>query len=53
MILTFLFVNRNAVPVAVKLQNMCVNLNKGLGYVVVYRSKKRQVYCKYERRHTM
>ena len=48
MILTFVFVNRNAVTVAVKLKKMCVNMNKGRGYVVVYRSKKRQVYCKYK-----
>ena len=48
MILTFVFVERNAVTVAVKLKKMCVNVNKGRGYVVVYRSKKRQVYCKYE-----
>ena len=27
---------------------MCVNMNKGRGYVVVYRSKIRQVYCEYE-----
>ena len=48
MILTFVFVNRNAVTFAVKLKKMCVNMNKGRGYVVVHRSKKRQVYCKYE-----
>ena len=38
MILTFVFVERNAVTVAVKLNKMCVNVNKGSGYV----------YCKYE-----
>ena len=48
MIITFVFVERNAVTVAVKLKKMCVNMNKGRGYVVVYRSKKRHVYCKYE-----
>ena len=48
MILTFLFVERNSVTVAVKLKKMCVNVNKGHGYVVVYRSKKRHVYCKYK-----
>ena len=48
MILTFVFVNRNAVTVAVNINKTCVNMNKGRGYVVVYRSKKRQVYCAYE-----
>ena len=48
MILTYVFVNRNAVTVAVNIKEMCVNMNKGRGYVVVYRSKKRQVYCEYE-----
>ena len=48
MILTFVFVNRNAVTVAVKIKKMCVNMNKGRGYVVEYRSKKSQVYCEYE-----
>ena len=48
MILTFVFVNQNAVTVAVKINKMCVKMNKGRGYVVMYRSKKRQVYCKYE-----
>ena len=48
MILTFVFVERNAVTVAVKLNKMCVNVNKGRGYVVVYRSKMRHMYCKYE-----
>ena len=48
MILTFVFVNRNAVTVAVNIKKTCVNMNKGHGYVVVYRSKNRQVYCEYE-----
>ena len=48
MILTYVFVESNAVTVAVKLKKMCVNVNKGRGYVVVYRSKKRQVYKEYE-----
>ena len=48
MILTFVFVNRNAVMVAVNIKKTCVEMNKGRGYVVVYRSKKRQVYCEYE-----
>ena len=48
MILTFVFVERNAETVAVKLKKMCVNANKGRGYVMVYRSKMRHVYCKYE-----
>ena len=48
MLLTFVFVERNAVTVAVKLKKTCVNVNKGRGYVVVYRSKMRHVYCKYE-----
>ena len=48
MILTFVFVNCNTVTVAVKLKKMCVNVNKVRGYVVVYRSKKRQVYKEYE-----
>ena len=48
MILTFVFVERNAVTVAIKLKKMCVNVNKGRGYVVVYRSKMRHMYCKYE-----
>ena len=41
-------VERNAVTVAVKLKKMCVIVNKGRGYVVVYPSKMRHVYCKYE-----
>ena len=48
MILTFVFVERNAVTVSVKLKKMCVNVNKGRGYVVVYRSNMRHMYCKYE-----
>ena len=48
MILTFVFVNQNAVTIAVKIKKMCVNTNKGRGYVVVYQSKKRQVFCEYE-----
>ena len=48
MILTFVFVNFNAVTVALNLKKMCVNINKGRVYVIVYRSKKRQVNCKYE-----
>ena len=44
MILTFVFVNRNAVTVAVKIKKMCVHMNKGRGYAVVYRSKNRKVY---------
>ena len=48
MILTFVFVERNDVTINVKLNKMCVNVNKGRGYVVVYRSKMRHKYCKYE-----
>ena len=48
MILTFVFVNRNDVTVAVQIKKTCVNMNKGCGCVVVYRSEKRQVYCEYE-----
>ena len=48
MILTFVFVNRNAVTVDVKIKKRCVNINKGRGYVVVYWSKKRQVYKEYK-----
>ena len=43
MILTFVFVDRNAVKIAVKIKKTCVNTNKGPGYVMVFRSKKRQV----------
>ena len=43
-----MFVNRNAETVAVQIKKTGVNMNKGRGYVVVYRSKKRQVYCEYE-----
>ena len=48
MILTCVFVERNAVTVAVKLKKMCVNVNKGHGYVVVYRSKMRHMHCNYK-----
>ena len=48
MILTFVFVERNAVTISIKLKKMCVNMNKGRGDVVVYRSKMRHMYCKYE-----
>ena len=48
MILTFVFVERNTETVAVKLNKRYVNVNKGRGYVVVYQSKMRHVYCKYE-----
>ena len=48
MILTFVLVERNAVMIVVKLKKMCVNVDKGRGYVVVYPSKMRHVYCKYE-----
>ena len=48
MILTFVFVERNAVTITVKLNKMCVYVNKGRGYVVVYRSKMSHMYCKYE-----
>ena len=48
MILMFVFVNRNSVTVAVNIKKTYVNMNKGRGYVVVYRSKKRQVYCEDE-----
>ena len=47
MILTFVFVNRNAVTVAVKIKKRCVNTNKVRGYVVVYWLKKGQVFCEY------
>ena len=48
MILTFVFVEHNAVMIAVKLNKRCVNVDKGGGYVVVYRSKMRNMYCKYK-----
>ena len=48
MILTFMFVEGNAVMIAVKLNKVCVNVDKGRGYVVVYRSKMRHMYCKYK-----
>ena len=48
MILTFVFVERNTETVPVKLKKMCVNVNKGRGDVVVYQSKMRHMYCKYE-----
>ena len=48
MILTFVLDNHNAVTVAVNIKKTCVNMNKGRGYVVVYWSKKRKVYCEYE-----
>ena len=47
MILTFVFVERNAVTIAIKLKKICVNVDKGRGYVVVYWSKMRHMYCKY------
>ena len=43
-----MFVNRNAETVAVRIKKTCVNTNKGRGYVMVYRSKNRQVYKEYE-----
>ena len=48
MILTFVLVNRNAVMVAVKMNKTCFHMNKGRGYVVVYRPKKMRVYCEYD-----
>ena len=48
MVLNFVFVNRNAETVAVQIKKMCVNMNKGRGYVMVYCSKNRQVYKEYE-----
>ena len=48
MILTFVFVERNTVMIAVKLKKMRVNVDKGRGYVVVSRSKMRHMYCKYK-----
>ena len=44
MLLTFGFVERNAVTVAVQLKKMYVNVSKGRGDVVVYRSKMRHMY---------
>ena len=41
MILTFVFVNRNAVTIAVNINKTCVNMHKGRDYVVVYWSKIR------------
>ena len=43
-----MFVIRNAETVAVQIKKMCVNTNKGRGYDMVYRSKKRQLYKEYE-----
>ena len=43
-----MFIDRNAVTVSVQIKKMCVNMNKGRGYVVVYWSKNRQVYFEYE-----
>ena len=48
MILIFVFDNRNAITVAVNITKKCVNMNKGRGYVMVYRPKKRQVHCEYK-----
>ena len=48
MILTFVFVERNAVMISVKLKKLCVNVDKGRGYVVVHWSKIRHMYCFYE-----
>ena len=48
MIITFVFVNHKAETVAVQKKTTCVNMNKGRGYVMVYRSKKRQVYKEYK-----
>ena len=48
MILTFVLDKHNTVTVAVKITKKCVNMNKGRGYVVVYRPKKMQVYCEYK-----
>ena len=46
--LTFVFFERNAVMVAIKLKKMCDNVNKGRGDVVVYQSNSRHMNCKYE-----
>ena len=43
-----MFVNRNAEMVAVQINKKCVNTNKGRVYVMVYPSKKRQVYKEYK-----
>ena len=43
-----MFVNRNTEKVAVKINNTGVNTNKGSVYVMVYRSKLRQVYKEYK-----
>ena len=48
MILTFVFFEHNAVTIDVKLNKICVNVNKGRGYVMVYRLNMRHMYCKYE-----
>ena len=48
MILTFVFIERSAVTVAVQINKTCVKMNKGRGYVVVYQSIKRRVYKEYE-----
>ena len=47
-LITFLFAICNAETVAVKLKKMRVNINKGRGDIVVYQSKMRHIYCKYE-----
>ena len=43
MILTFVFDNRNAVPVAVNITKKCVIKKKGRDYVVVFWSKEASV----------
>ena len=43
-----MFVNRNAETVDVQINKTYVNTNKGRVYVMVYRSKKRQVYKEYK-----
>ena len=48
MIFSFVFVNRNAETVDVLIKKTRVNTNKGRVYVMVYRSKKRQVYKEYK-----
>ena len=47
MILTFVFVYCHASTVSVNINKLCDNMYKRRGYVVVYGSKKRQVYCEY------